>query len=566
MTQTETDANGTMMMMSLTSTMRFLLLLVLSSFFICQHPSSAYAINNPKDVRLHRIITTNTRLSQRVQRQKISSFKALISPRPSSLIQIIRLGLDSASKSTVEGNGNDDKVIRPKSSILTVTDIKAIVSAIAFIIIDIFFRRIFQYCNIAFPSSLGACGTLFLSLLVLPQKQQQYKYIPFLNPTSWASFLQPGATLFAKWLPVFFVPSLITLPLTDSIGTSIEIMKITSIVVIGFFFTLLSTSYSVTALRYLLKTTTTTTTPTVATSTGIVATPTTSSSATSAKVFSDVLFYMLCGSTMCTGLAAIVTKHSVQHTLWTSLFLLSTTLNTFVFGARLPTNFKKVVHPLVTCTTLTWFIIAALAAILPNRNFYTILKSYKTGRLTSMTTSGPGDVLLFLLGPAVVSLAISMYEKRLLMKQNLIELCTAISVSTLGGLYGTALMVRCFNIASPYLRLSLLSRNITSPLAMAIAGILGADVSLAVTMVVVTGLIGANFGAAILNLFGIHDAVARGLGIGAAAHGLGTAAFANEKDAFPFAAISMALTASAATVAVSIPIVRKSLVQLALGA
>lgn len=100
---------------------------------------------------------------------------------------------------------------------------------------------------------------------------------------------------------------------------------------------------------------------------------------------------------------------------------------------------------------------------------------------------------------------------------------------------------------------------------MAIAGILGADVPLAVCMVVVTGLIGANFGASILDAFGIRDAVARGLGIGAAAHGLGTAAFANEKDAFPFAAIAMALTATAATITVSVPVFRKALIQLALG-
>jgi putative effector of murein hydrolase len=94
---------------------------------------------------------------------------------------------------------------------------------------------------------------------------------------------------------------------------------------------------------------------------------------------------------------------------------------------------------------------------------------------------------------------------------------------------------------------------------------LGADVSLAVTIVVLTGLFGANFGASILDAAGIKDAVARGLGIGAAAHGLGTAAFSNERDAFPFAAIGMALTASACTVLVSIPWVRKSVLSLALG-
>lgn len=59
--------------------------------------------------------------------------------------------------------------------------------------------------------------------------------------------------------------------------------------------------------------------------------------------------------------------------------------------------------------------------------------------------------------------------------------------------------------------------------------------------------------------------MARGMGIGAAAHGLGTAAFVDEKDAFPFAAIAMALTGAGATVAVSIPILYRAVLQLALG-
>jgi putative effector of murein hydrolase len=180
--------------------------------------------------------------------------------------------------------------------------------------------------------------------------------------------------------------------------------------------------------------------------------------------------------------------------------------------------------------------------------------------------AGAGDWLLFLLGPAVVSLAVSMYDRRKLMRENIPEVGTSIGVSTFGGLFGTAWAVRFLSIGNPAVRLSLLSRNITSPLAMSIASILGgADVSLAVSMVVITGLIGANFGATLLDALGIRDAVARGLGMGAAAHGLGTAAIVNEKDAFPFAAISMALTASAATVAVSVPAIRRVLVQTALG-
>lgn len=193
-----------------------------------------------------------------------------------------------------------------------------------------------------------------------------------------------------------------------------------------------------------------------------------------------------------------------------------------------------------------------------------MLQSYKVGSFCPVHL-GAGDVLLFMLGPAVVALACQMYGRKKLMADNLAEVGTAVGVSSIGGLFGTAALVRLLDMGNPILRLSMLSRNITSPLAMAIASILGADVSLAVSMVVVTGLIGANFGASILDAAGVKDGVARGLGIGAAAHGLGTAAFANEKDAFPFAAIAMALTASFCTVLVSVPSIKALLLKIALG-
>ena len=285
-----------------------------------------------------------------------------------------------------------------------------------------------------------------------------------------------------------------------------------------------------------------------------------------AKAFSDELTNGLRVITLVSGLSALVSSKVKLSSLsgpLSAFFMLTTTLHNFVFGARLPKSFTKVVHPLVTCTSLTWAVAAAFATV-TGSTFSSMLRAYKTGNLGPLT-AGPGDVLLFLLGPAVVSLAISMYDRRKLMKENLLEVGTAVGVSSFGGLFGTAVIVRLLQIASPSLRLSLISRNITSPLAMAISTMLGADVSLAVSAVVVTGLIGANFGARILDTFGIKDPVARGLGIGAAAHGLGTAAFVNEKDAFPFAAIAMALTATMCTVLVSVPVVKKLLLQLALG-
>ena len=199
--------------------------------------------------------------------------------------------------------------------------------------------------------------------------------------------------------------------------------------------------------------------------------------------------------------------------------------------------------------------------------FNDVLATYKSGSLALMST-GAGDILLYLLGPSVVSFALAMFSRRKVMAENLLVVGTAILVSSAGGLFGTAAFVRLLKLggtAGKILRLSVLPRNVTTPLAIAITNILEGDISIAAAVVVLTGIFGATYGGRILTAIGIHDPVSRGLGIGAAAQGLGVASFVNEKEAFPFAAISMVLTAVAATTLVSIPSAKDALINLATG-
>lgn len=49
------------------------------------------------------------------------------------------------------------------------------------------------------------------------------------------------------------------------------------------------------------------------------------------------------------------------------------------------------------------------------------------------------------------------------------------------------------------------------------------------------GVLAANFGRSALDALGVKSPVARGLAMGAVGHGIGTAAMASEKEAFPFA-------------------------------
>ena len=61
----------------------------------------------------------------------------------------------------------------------------------------------------------------------------------------------------------------------------------------------------------------------------------------------------------------------------------------------------------------------------------------------------------------------------------------------------------------------------------------------------------------------VSSPVARGLAMGGAGHGLATAAMASEKEAFPFAAIAMALNGAMSTILVSLPAVRSLLLAVA---
>jgi len=227
-----------------------------------------------------------------------------------------------------------------------------------------------------------------------------------------------------------------------------------------------------------------------------------------------------------------------------ALFLFFATVTGYMFGSNRSPKFKTLCHPLLTATALSYLAMLVLAGCgVGYGSFMDVLRTYT---VKSMTPSafGAGDVLLFFLGPAVIALSSQMYERRNLMKQNLLQCAVGCIGSSFVSIFSTAWLAKAVKLSTIELRLATLSRNITSPLAMAMAKILGADVGIAVSLVVLTGLLGANVATTILTKFGVNDPVARGLAIGAASHGLGTAAISDdveERDAFPFSAIAMTL-------------------------
>lgn len=290
------------------------------------------------------------------------------------------------------------------------------------------------------------------------------------------------------------------------------------------------------------------------------------------KAYSDATMALLAKTTIVSGIASVLV-HTVLGmgsesfaTPLQTFFFFSATCATYVWGARLPAGFTKTVHPLLTSTALTWGLLYWYGIATDMGDFTAMVKSYKTGSL-AVDTAGAGDVLLFLLGPSVVSFAVSMYSRKHLLKENFLIVVASMLVSSLGALFGTAAFAKLIQLGGSsssalMLRLSMLARNVTTALAIPITQILGGDISIAVVVVVLTGIIGAQYGRTLLDMVGIQDPVTRGLAVGSAAQGLGVSSMVPEGDAFPFAAMAMVLTAVAGTVFVSIPQVKDALVSL----
>ncbi|KAL6533636.1 Plastidal glycolate/glycerate translocator 1, chloroplastic [Orobanche hederae] len=170
-------------------------------------------------------------------------------------------------------------------------------------------------------------------------------------------------------------------------------------------------------------------------------------------------------------------------------FLLASTLVGYMFGSVLPSGVKKAFHPIICCA-----LSAELAAFTYGQLSHSGLDHVLGYYLTKATSNpGAGDILMGFLGSVVLTFAFSMFQQRKLVKRHAAEIFTSIVLSTLFSLYSTALIGRIVGL-EPSLTVSILPRCITVALALSIVSLFeGANSSLTAAVVVVTGLVGANF-------------------------------------------------------------------------
>ena len=154
----------------------------------------------------------------------------------------------------------------------------------------------------------------------------------------------------------------------------------------------------------------------------------------------------------------------------------------------------------------------------------------------------------FLLGPATVALAIPLYRHFEKVRRSALAIAASIVTGSLTATLSAVGIGYFLNISGDAL-IALASKSVTAPVAMGISEQLGGLPSLTAVLVILTGIVGAMIGPMILNLIGVKNWAARGLAIGTASHGIGTArALQVNEFAGAFSGIAMGLNALATAI------------------
>lgn len=394
-------------------------------------------------------------------------------------------------------------------------------------------KRGFTAAMIKFPSALFGMFCIFSVLSILD-------VIRPASATALLNFFEPATTFIQRWLPLFYVPSLVVLPLAVKGIPASSGIKIGAILVGGWAGSLYVAGYTAIAVRKMVGTKM------------IAAEPIPKPSPFSRK---EIWFWtiVLSGSFILTVLSPLAFGTYARTCL---PCLLAATALGFILGSGFPPTTKKLLHPIITCA-LSAELAAFACGTFTGLGFESTLGAYLT---KSASNPGAGDILMGFLGSVILSFAFSMFRQRKLVKRHAAEIFSAVVASTIFSLYSTAALGRMIGL-EPTLTVSILPRCITVALALSIVSLFdAANPSLTAAVVVLTGLVGANFAQILMDKFGLDDPIARGMATASSAHGLGTAALsAKEPEALPFCAIAYALTGIFGSLLCSFPAVRQSL-------
>ena len=213
--------------------------------------------------------------------------------------------------------------------------------------------------------------------------------------------------------------------------------------------------------------------------------------------------------------------------LHTPLFWAALTIASFIVGQQLYLRCGK---PVFLPPILTSIVLMAIC-----------LEGTGTGYQTYMEG---GRYLHDLLGPVIVMLAVPLYQQLHAMRAHWKRIALAISLGS-GTTILCAWALSQWWLGDSLISTTLLTKSITTPVAVAVTSQIGGDPALASAFVIVTGILGAVMIVPILSLMGINQPHTQGLTLGICGHAIGTGrALELGPEASAYAAMAMTLTAT----------------------
>lgn len=161
---------------------------------------------------------------------------------------------------------------------------------------------------------------------------------------------------------------------------------------------------------------------------------------------------------------------------------------------------------------------------------------------------GGAGYIGFLLAPATVALAVTIYRNLPLVKEASLPIILSVTLGAGAGIT-SGYFVTVWLGGSDDLAIAMMAKSVTTPVAMALTEHAGGIPELSAAFTMVTGVLGAVAAPALMNLMGMKDVRARGLAMGISSHGVGTAqVLINDETEGAFSALGMALSTIAASI------------------
>lgn len=128
----------------------------------------------------------------------------------------------------------------------------------------------------------------------------------------------------------------------------------------------------------------------------------------------------------------------------------------------------------------------------------------------------------YLLTPATVALAIPLYQKIALLKENSLAIFLGILSGVLSSLFSVLALAYLFGLSHQEY-VTLLPKSITTAIGIGVVEELGGITTITVAVIIATGVLGNVIGQAVCKLFRIYEPIAVGLAFGTSSHAAGTA-------------------------------------------